>query len=505
MSLRRQVRESLVRRSLTEPLLEICDRRRSGEEVDPALLRRVHAGLDAIAKEHPVLTLARGIGELHRGFREEGERFGTRRSHTSLARRLYDSIGALWVPDLDEERLVRALYDDATLTRLAAEHAPMLQDHPELGVAPVSGATLARLVARAFLPVSRELNVRVTAARDAVLARDGDERRWELASALETLFGAQEISTGAYPPLRVRLALRPFLCELPVIQTYSREFLPDGSSHEVATPFRHQVLGVALVQLQSAFEALIPGVLSLMSGTPSRADEVEILGRSGRGTNLFREEAGVGEGPASLGDRLLLMMERPLFHASMIGTLSVWEREAQSKVSVVDRLIPIRHSAREDVEAGLHARIVWHRKALTDLSMSAPILHAVGPPLEVVRHALLQEILTATRQLECIFVFDLHGKLVPVIPSLPRLDAALQALRRFQAGEAVNDPVQVLLRAGYAVSPAAHRKAGRAPIVAGREALIAAVAQLAAAWSQGPNPLLSANAWIERELARRLG
>jgi hypothetical protein len=508
MSLRSSVLTSLRQRSLEGPLLEVRELRRRGERPPLALLRKLDAGLDALGSEHPALEIARGVGKLLASYREDAARFGTGRDEIALARRLHAAVVDLWVPDLDEERLVRALYDEHALASLCDEHVPEVREDPLLGVAPISAAALAPLVARAFAPVHGVLSLDVIAAREALGRTDREDLRWHLARALEELFGAQERALGAYPPLRIRLALRPFLCALPLIQTYGVEFAADGAPREVATPLRSHLLGVALVQLRDAFEALIPGVLPLLACTPTDADALELGAAGGlegkSSTSLFREAAEVREGPASLGDRLVVLWERLLFHASMLGTLSVWSRVARSKVSVLDRLNPLASTEEEHVEVGLRARVQWHEKALADLSARALGLEAVAPPLEVLRHTLLQEVWLVAHRLESVLVYQQGQPVRATIPALPALHGALNALARFRTTDSPDDPVEEVLRAGWFVQASTERRAGIVPRLIGQTELVEAIAALAAAWSHGPGQMLSAHAWVERELTKRL-
>ncbi len=369
------------------------------------LTQRSYQQLQAAAAEHAPLGVALSVAHLRSRFLREPIGVGGKvpRDFRASAQELFDRIAAIWAPDCDEEQLVRLLCDRAQLQALAAG-APAVEEHAALGYAPASFQTIARIAASALLPKYDQL-LAITHKEDAewraiteqlraerkkqsffsesesalmplqaALARE----QHEAMGAIESLYESVDTSVDAFPPFRIRTALRPLLLELNLPTTVRELVLNPGTGQLVSVPSLSTriLLGHALARLVRVTNEVFPGLLGLINAPEEAARTNE------RAKSPFREAQVEDEVPAlsSEGElfadldkaQVFLSLDQSLMHASVLGRLKLAEHKAKGRVKVVDILNVFQQSPEQRAQAGLSERRSWHAEVLLTLTATAP-------------------------------------------------------------------------------------------------------------------------------------
>ena len=388
------------------------------------------------------------------------------RDFRAIAQELFDRIGKIWAPDCDEEQLVRLLSDRSQLQALAAG-APVVEEHPSLGYAPVSFQTIARIAAAALWPKYDQLAAishkedaewRASAAQlraerkkqgffkdhegaikplEVAVARE----RYEAMAALESLYESADTAVDAFPPFRIRSALRPLLPELN-LPTTTRELVLDPDSGKlisIPSLSTRILLGHALSRLVRRTNEVFPGLLDLIEAPP------KTLQRKAKAASPFRE-AGAKDAVAHgfSEDQLFTALDKAdvfrsldqsLLHASMLGRLKLLEPKAKARVKVVDMLNIFQQSPAEQKKHSLRGRRNWHAETLLMLTRSmAGYVHERARhylPLELYRLVCgLHDAASALRALLVARKYDPLGLMEPLarLEHQGGLFAALTAL-----------------------------------------------------------------------------
>jgi hypothetical protein len=368
------------------------------------LTQRSYQQLQAAAAEHAPLAMALSVAHLRSRFLREPIGVGGKvpRDFRAAAQELFDRIAAIWAPDTDEEQLVRLLSDRAQLQALATG-APAVEEHPQLGYAPASFQTIARIAATALLPKydqllaighkedaewrARAQELRAERKKQGLLA--GDEplmplqvavarEQHEAMAAIESLYESVDTAVDAFPPFRIRTALRPLLPELNLPTTVREFVLNPATGQLVSLPSLSTriLLGHALARLVRITNEVFPGLLGLINAPEqaSRANE--------RAKSPFREAQAEQDVPTLSSEGELFAdldkaavfrsLDQSLMHASVLGRLKLAEPKAKARVKVVDILNVFQQSPEQQVEAGLRERRNWHAEVLLTLTAAAP-------------------------------------------------------------------------------------------------------------------------------------
>lgn len=396
---------------------------------------RSRAQLAAAAADCPPLGVALGVAGLRGRFVREAIGVGNKvpKDFRDLARSLFDRIAATWAPGCDDEVIVERLSDPTAVRELASLPLPELAESDTLGYAPVELEALLRLSAHALAPQLEALAHTAhkedaewrAAAEDArkaraavglfdrtsealaqVLVATERKERYEGMNAFETMFEAIDTAADAYPPYKLRSALRPLLAE-PKLPDTVRETLVDsrtGALTTIPTLFARAVVGRALARVVEVMEEVFPGLLGLASGEPTDSDLAELARHAGgQARSPFREaHDATGDGerdPATSEDALFDAMDRvgvfrlldqAVSHCAALGRLKLVESNARARVKVVDKLNVFTRSREQEIEASLASRRQWHSETLRTISWRiSSFVHETGagfPALDLYLH-----------------------------------------------------------------------------------------------------------------------
>ena len=369
------------------------------------LAQRSYQQLQAAAAEHAPLGVALSVANLRSRFLREPIGLGGKvpRDFRASAQQLFDRIAAIWAPDCDEEQLVRLLCDRAQLQALAAG-APAVEEHPALGYAPAGFQTIARMTASVLLPKYdqllamthkedaewRAITEQLRAERkkqsffsesesalmplQAVVARE----QHEAMAAIESLYESVDTSVDAFPPFRIRTALRPLLPDLNLPTTVRELVLNPGNGQLVSVPSLSTriLLGHALARVARVTNEVFPGLLDLINAPEQAARTNE------RAKSPFREAQVEDDVPALSSEGELFenldkaavfrTLDQSLMHASVLGRLKLAEHKAKARVKVVDILNVFQQSPEQQAQVGLSERRSWHAEVLLTLTAAAP-------------------------------------------------------------------------------------------------------------------------------------
>jgi hypothetical protein len=417
---------------------------------------RSRSQLMAAAADCPPLGIALGVAALRGRFLREPIGVGNRvpKDFRDHAHSLFDQIAATWAPGCEDEVIVERLSDPVSVHNLASLPMPELTESDALGYAPIDLETLLRLSARALAPQldvltravhkeDSEWRAAAEAARKArkatslfdggtettaqLLSASERQERYEAMNAVETMFEAIDTATDAFPPFKLRSALRPLLAE-PKLPETARETLVDahtGSLTTIPTLFARAVVGRALARVVDVMEEVFPGLLGLASGDPSDADLAALSRHAGSGARSPFREAHDASGseeqsPVTTEDALFDAMDRSgvfrlldqaVSHCAALGRLRIVEARARARVKVVDKVNVFTRSREQEIEASLASRREWHSETLRTISWTiSSFVHQNGsgfPALDLYLH--IRRVHEATHRLVPQLVGDPHG------------------------------------------------------------------------------------------------